>query len=266
MTYRSNPRVILITGTSKGIGYHLATHYLALGDFVIGCSRSESTISNKNYKHHSVDISNGKSIHSMFADIRRNKKKLDVLVNNAAVNPEISFSVLINSDSIARAFETNIIAVMKICQEAVKLMSRKKKGRIINISSMAAKLEMPGESVYTSTKAALNAYTMVLAKEVNALGITVNGVAPSAIRTDLSAQIDQKALMKVLSRNAVPYFGEMEDVSILLIFLLNNEVVQLTGKSTYLGVFYVPESNIPHTGKMERKHLYHSLEKGIADS
>ena len=97
--------------------------------------------------------------------------------------------------------------------KSIKLMIRNKWGRIINISSMAAKLEMPGESVYTSTKAALNAYTRVLAKEVYSLGITVNGVAPSAIPTDLSAQINHEAIQDVLSRNAIPHFGKMDDVT-----------------------------------------------------
>ncbi|MBL0305007.1 MAG: SDR family oxidoreductase [Chitinophagaceae bacterium] len=102
---------------------------------------------------------------------------------------------------------------MLFCREAVKIMGRKKFGRIINLGSMASKHEVPGEALYTSSKAALNAYTRVLAKEVNRQGITVNVVAPSAIRTELSEKINQAALAEVLSRNAINDYGSFEDVS-----------------------------------------------------
>ena len=235
MKSKPEPRVVLITGTSRGIGRYLANHFLSKGDYVIGCSRTAGTISSERYKHYSLEITDDTSILLMFSDIRKEFKRLDILINNAAINPDIAFSVLVCSDAIHRAFETNIIAVMKICKEAVKMMVRKKKGRIINISSMAAKLEVPGESVYTATKVALNSYTKVLAKEVNAFGITVNGVAPSAIKTDLSARIDQDALMDVLARNAIPDFGEMEDVVNLIDFLVDDRSHAVTGQTIYLG-------------------------------
>lgn len=228
-------RVVLITGTSRGIGRYLANHFLNKGDFVIGCSRTASTIENDKYMHFTIEITDEANIKLMFSKMRKVYGRLDVLINNAAVNPDIAFSVLASSDAISRTFDTNIIAVMKICREAVKLMVRKKKGRIINISSMAAKLEVPGESVYTATKVALNSYTKVLAKEVNAFGITVNGVAPSVIKTDLSAKIDQKVLRDVLSRNAIPEYGEMEDVANLIDFLVDDRSHAITGQTIYLG-------------------------------
>jgi Dehydrogenases with different specificities (related to short-chain alcohol dehydrogenases) len=228
-------RVFLITGTSRGIGLSLARHYLEEGAVVFGCSRSASSIHDPKYRHLTVDISRPEGVMELFKAIRGDGGRLDVLVNNAAINPAIAFAALTTPDTISAAFGVNVIAAMNVGREAVKLMSRRKWGRIINISSMAAKLEVRGESVYTATKAALNSYTMVLAKEVYGLGITVNGVAPSAIETDLSAKIDRVTLLDVLSRNAIPEMIEMADVANLVDFLISDLSRAVTGQVIYLG-------------------------------
>ncbi|MBL0305008.1 MAG: SDR family NAD(P)-dependent oxidoreductase [Chitinophagaceae bacterium] len=81
--------VILITGTSRGIGNFLAHHFLAENYFVIGCSRSASTISNDNYYHFNVDVSDENAVMGVFKYIRAERKRLDILINNAAINPAI---------------------------------------------------------------------------------------------------------------------------------------------------------------------------------
>ena len=77
--------LILITGTSKGIGRYLVDYYLKKGSKVIGCSRSEVTNKNENYHHYQLDIANEKSIKDMFLDIRKKYKNIDVLINNAGL-------------------------------------------------------------------------------------------------------------------------------------------------------------------------------------
>ena len=96
-------------------------------------------------------------------------------------------------------------------------------------------LEVAGETVYTATKAAINSYTKVLAKEIYKSGITVNAIAPSAIETDLSAQINKDTLMEVLAKNAIPQYGKMSDVSNLTDFLIREESSAITGQIIYLG-------------------------------
>lgn len=235
MKEKSEKPVMLITGTSRGIGYFLADYYLQKGFVVIGCSRGAGAITNEAYHHFSTDISQEAGILSIFAFIRKEFKRLDVLINNAAINPAILSAALLPYETIQKTFAVNVFAPMLFCREAVKVMSRNKFGRIINLGSMASKHEVPGEALYTSTKASLNAYTRVLAKEVYRQGITVNVVAPSAIPTELSEKINQHALQEVLSRNAIPEYGTFEDVVNVTDLLIGEASKSITGQLIFLG-------------------------------
>lgn len=227
--------IILITGTSTGIGKYLAEHYLEGGDQVIGCSRRDSEIKSENYFHVNVDLQNEPDILKLFRTIRKSFDRIDAVINNAAINPYIGSAALLTMESISKTYSTNVFAPMLICREAVKLMSRKKFGRIINIGSMATHHEVPGESLYTSSKAALYAYSRVLAKEVAKINITVNILAPSAIETDLSDKVNRVKLDEVLSRNAIDAFGKMTDISNVTDLLLKEDSGAITGQVIYLG-------------------------------
>lgn len=230
-----NKPVMLITGTSKGIGKYLADYYVGRGFSVIGCSRSECDIKNENYTHITADISNEDEILSLFKTIRKDFKKLDILINNAAINPAILNVAFLPYETIQKIFKVNVFAPIMICREAIKLMSRNKFGRIINMGSMATRHEVPGEALYTSTKASMNVFTRVLAKETGNTGITVNVVAPSAIDTDLSKAINQEALAEVLNRNAIKKYGDLADITNTIDYLIKDESKSVTGQIIYLG-------------------------------
>ena len=205
--------VMLITGTSKGIGKYLADYYLNKGFIVFGCSRSASEIENDNYIHIIADISHEHEIINIFKIIRKDYKRLDVLVNNAVVNTSDLNVALLPFKTIEYTFKVNVFAPILICREAVKLMSRNKFGRIVNIGSMLSRHEIPGTALYTTTKSALIAFTRVLSKEVYSLGITANVLSPSAIKTELSENVKQDVLMELLNRNAIKEYGALIDIS-----------------------------------------------------
>ncbi|MBO3699763.1 SDR family NAD(P)-dependent oxidoreductase [Roseivirga sp. E12] len=227
--------VVLITGTSRGIGRYLVEYYCSKGNKVIGCSRNDSIFSADNYQHIQLDVSDEPAVQNMFRSIRKEYNQLDVLINNAAVNLTLSPVYALTKDSVLRTMEVNFVSTVLMSKMAVKLMSKNTFGRIINIGSMASKLEVKGESIYSASKAAINTFTRVMAKEVHRLGITCNVVAPSAIETELSKQIDPEALKEVLSRNAVSEFGRFEDISNTIDFLLSQESNAVTGQIIYLG-------------------------------
>jgi len=227
--------VMLVTGTSRGIGKYLANYYLNNGFRVIGCSRSTCEIVNEDYTHVCIDISSDAEILNLFKMIRKDFKRLDVLINNAAINPMISNVVLLPYDTIQKIYKINVFAPILFSREAIKLMGRHKYGRIINMGSMATKHEVAGEALYTSTKASINAITRVLSKEVINMGITVNVLAPSVIETDLSKAINQDALMEVLKRNAINQYGDLIDISNLIDCLIKEESKAITGQIVYLG-------------------------------
>ena len=228
-------QIFLITGTSRGIGNYLANYYLQLGHTVIGCSRSRSTILNNQYKHYEINLANEDEILEMFKSIRKEYKTISVLINNAAINPAIIMAPLLPYETISNTFKVNVFATMLCTREGIKLMLKNKFGRIINLGSMASKHEVPGESLYTATKSAINAYTRVVAKEVAKMGISVNVVAPSAIETELSKKINRDALNEVLSRNAIKEFGDFSDVSNIIDTLIKPESKSITGQLIYLG-------------------------------
>jgi 3-oxoacyl-[acyl-carrier protein] reductase len=228
-------RVMLITGTRKGIGKYLAEYYVKRGFRVIGCSRSPVEYELENYRHFCLDISDESKIVQMFVEIRESYEKLDVVINNAAINPSIIPAILMPTSSLNSSFQVNFLGTFLVSREAAKLMMRGQFGRIINFASMAVRLEVPGESIYTATKAAVISFSRVFAKEIHRLGITCNVVAPAAIETDLSAAVDADALAEVLKRNAVQSFGEMADVSNTIDWLIKPESQAITGQVIYLG-------------------------------
>jgi len=231
----SSKLVFLITGTSRGIGKALASYYLDLGHIIFGCSTGNATIEHANYSHFKIDLSNHDEVISLVQFVRKNSDRLDVLINNAAINPAILPSVLLPTETIKKVYDVNVITPFLLCRESVKLMKRNKFGRIINFGSMATRHEVSGESLYTSSKAALNAFTKVISKEVYQFGITANVISPSVIKTDLSEKINQNALNEVLKRNAIPNYGVTVDIINVINFVLKKESNAITGQLIYLG-------------------------------
>lgn len=228
--------VLLVTGASRGIGRHLVEHYAGRGYQVVGCSRSEFVRDDlPSYTHIVADVSVEEQVVALFKQIRWTYGRLDAVVNNAGENPTLSLALLTSSSAAARTMSSNLMGTFLVSREAVKLMMRRKTGRIINLGSMAVRHEVVGESIYSASKAAVHAFTRVLAKEVYAHGITCNVVAPAAVATGMTAAVDPDALQAVLARNAIPDQGTMEDVSNAVDWLLLPASSAITGQIIYLG-------------------------------
>jgi len=215
--------VILITGTSRGIGKALAEHFLGRGWLVVGCSRGEAAVSDPGYTHVRADVSKEEGAAEVFKTIRETHGRLDAAVNNAAINPTLSLALMTTAKNASETMTVNFLGVFLVCREAAKLMMRRKKGRIVNLGSMAVRHEVSGESVYTASKAAVNAFSRVLAKELAPSGITVNVVSPAAVETDMMKSVDPKALAEVLKRNAIPKPGTFADVASAVEWLVGPE-------------------------------------------
>ena len=227
--------VIIITGTRKGIGKELAEYFIADGHHVIGCSRGETSIERPNYEHHSLDITNEIAIKTFYSQIRKKYGRLDVLINNAAVNNALAPIALVSYNAAATTMNTNFMGSFLMSREAIKLMMKNSFGRIVNMGSMAVKYEEKGEAIYTASKAAVLAMTKIMAKEVFQYGITCNAVSPSAIKTDLMDNIDPDALNVVLKRNAIPEMGTTKELIDTLKWLISPQADKITAQNIYLG-------------------------------
>lgn len=227
-------RRILITGTTRGLGRYLAEHYLELGDLVVGCGRSASTISHDRYTHQQVDITRDESVSAIFTALRAEPGGLDVLINNAGTATMNAFA-LTPLSTIRRVMDTNFFAAAAMTHGAIRFLRRSNSARIVNITSVAVPLRLEGEAVYAASKSALEVFTRVIAREVGALGITCNAVGPSVIRTKLTEGVPAEKLDRLVRGQAVPREATGADVANAIDFLLKPESSLITGQVVYLG-------------------------------
>ena len=190
----TNGKVALVTGASRGIGracaiklgeagYKVAVNYnsneAAANEVVekIKAAGSEAVAIKAN-------VSDLAQVKTMMREVINAFGQLDVLVNNAGIVKD-EFVLMMNPDTIDQCLDLNIKGYMYCTQQAVLKMFSKKQGVIVNVSSVSSKLAVPGQSVYSATKGAVNSMTATMAKELAPYGIRVNAVAPGFIATDM---------------------------------------------------------------------------------
>jgi len=182
--------ISIVTGSSRGIGRAIASHYLERGHIVIGISRSAGDLEHDDYHHYQSDIADEKALRATFDEIESLFGTISNLINNAGIS-SLNHSLLMPIAAAKKIFDVNFFGCYIACQEAARLMQKKKHGRIVNFSSIAVKNSSEGLSAYASSKAAVEQLTKILAKEYAPFGITVNCVAPSFVETDLSRGIPE---------------------------------------------------------------------------
>ena len=227
-------RIIIITGTRKGIGRYLAEQYLKEGDIVYGCSRRICDIEHPNYHHTRLDVSDEVDVVSFVRNVYKNHKHIDVLINNAGC-ASMNHFLLTPYDTAKKVFNTNFFGTFLMCREVAKYMVKNKSGRIVNYSTVAVALNLHGELVYSASKAAIEQLTRVLADEIGESGITVNAVGPTPIDTDLIKNVPENKLQDLLSHQCIKRFGQFEDVKNVIDFFLKPESNFITAQTVYLG-------------------------------
>jgi 3-oxoacyl-[acyl-carrier protein] reductase len=226
--------VVLVTGSSKGLGRYLAEHFLERGAHVEGCSRGAAEWSHDRYTHHQADVANEASVRRMLREVRRRHGRLDVLINNAGT-ASMNHALLTPVESADRIYQTNVRGVFLCSREAAKLMQQRRSGRIVTVSTVAVPLLLEGESLYAASKSAATTFTQVLAREVAPLGITCNVVGSPPLDTDLVKNVPSEALARIRERLAVQRPATMTDVAHLIDFLCEASSDAITGQVIYLG-------------------------------
>lgn len=242
--YNASVKTLLITGASRGIGaatarlaaergYSLCLNYrtnAAAADMLV----EEIKAKGGNAIAVQADVGSEPDVIRMFHDVDKAFGGLSALVNNAGIVEQQSRLEAMNPARLQRIFATNVIGGFLCAREAVSRMSTRNGGKggvIVNVSSMAAKLGAPGEYIdYAATKAALDAMTVGLAKEVAGESIRVNGVRPGIINTEIHASGGEPNRVERV-KDSIPLkrAGQPEEVAKVILWLLSDEASYCTG-------------------------------------
>lgn len=231
--------VAIVTGASRGIGKACAIRlakdgYTVVVNFSHNEAKAEETLNEikalgGNGMIYKVDVSNRDEVNKMVRDVAKEYGSIDVLVNNAGVVRD-QFLLMMTKESLDECFELNVKGYFYMAQACALKMFKKKKGVIINMSSVSGQFSLPGQSVYGATKGAINQMTATLAKELASYGIRVNAVAPGFIETEMLDAIPEdkkEEYLKVIPQHKL---GTTEDIASLVSFLASDESKYITGQ------------------------------------
>jgi len=238
-------KVAVVTGASKGIGASIATHLAAEGAAVVvnyssskeGADRVVKEITSKGGKAVAVraNLSKPAEIEHLFGETKKTFDKLDILVNNAGVY-EFAPIEEVTPEHFHKMFDLNVLGLILATKEAVKYFGSGG-GSIINISSVAATSAPATTSVYSATKAAVNAVTRSLAQELGPRKIRVNSINPGMVETEgvHSAGIADSDFRKsVEATTPLGRIGQPQDIAPAAVFLASSDSAWITGESFYI--------------------------------
>ncbi len=230
-------KIALVTGGSRGIGAAIALRLAAEGATVAISYNSNKTAADKVVQQVSelgskaiavkANASSKEDNDALIAEIKK-LGKVDILVNNAAILEGGPIDA-VKIDQYDRLFDTNVRGV--VATTIAALNNFNDGGRIINISSGAARANMPGFSFYAATKGAMEALTRGWAQDLGARRITVNAVAPGATVTDMMEQgLPSEMLPIIVEKTALKRLGKPEDIAAAVAFLASSDGAWITGR------------------------------------
>ncbi len=228
----------LITGGSRGIGKAVSKKLAEDGFFVVINYRTNREEAEKtlaeiktvggNGELLQFDVSKPEEIETALEKYSKNhpENHIEILVNNAGIRKD-NLQVFMGNDEWNDVINTNLNSFFYITRRLLKDMLVNKFGRIINMVSLSGLKGMPGQTNYSAAKGGIIAATKALAQEIAAKKVTVNAVAPGFIKTDMTADLDEKELKKMIPMRR---FGKPEEVAELVSFLASEKSAYITGE------------------------------------
>ncbi|MGE0267186.1 MAG: 3-oxoacyl-[acyl-carrier-protein] reductase [Candidatus Omnitrophota bacterium] len=236
---RFKNKVVMVTGSTRGIGKEIARSFAFEGAVVIILGRDAElarTVCAEIVKEglqadsFACDVTNLANVNEIVNKILDKYRGIDILVNNAGITKDNLLLRMSESDW-DDVMNINLRGVFNCTKVITKIMLKAKKGRIINISSIIGMIGNTGQANYAASKAGMIGFTKSVAKEFASRGITVNSVAPGYIETDMTAQLKNSAQEYLLKKIPLGKFGKPSDVAGTCLFLASDEASYITGQT-----------------------------------
>ncbi|TLY54258.1 MAG: acetoacetyl-CoA reductase [Gammaproteobacteria bacterium] len=231
-------RIAYVTGGMGGIGTAICRRLCKEGHTVIagcgpGSERKERWLREMRSQGFNIHASEGNvsewdSTKRAFEQARAEVGEIDILVNNAGITRDGTFQKMTN-EAWHAVIETNLNSLFHVTKQVIDGMLERGFGRIINISSVNGQRGQYGQTNYSTAKAGIHGFTMALAQEVAARGVTVNTVSPGYIGTDMVRAIRPDRLDKIVSGIPVKRLGEPEEIASIVAWLTSDEAAFATG-------------------------------------
>jgi 3-oxoacyl-[acyl-carrier protein] reductase len=232
-------RVAIVTGGARGIGKAIALAFAREGARVVLVDVDEEmleTLKNEIKKRKGVaiaascDITKSAEVKAMVEKVQKAFGRVDILVNNAGIIRRGTIETITEEDW-DKVIEVNLKGTFNCSKAVVETMKQQRYGKIINVSSIAGKMgDITSAPGYGPSKAGIDALTKTLARQLAQYGINVNGVAPHAIETEMSAQWPPQRRKEIIASIPLGRLGKPEDVAEAVLFLASDDASFITGE------------------------------------
>jgi len=238
MMFALQGEVVLVTGASRGIGQSIALAMGQQGATIVGTSTSEvgakgvtAALSDAGIEGRGtvLDVTHGEGVVDVVRKIEENFGTISILVNNAGITRD-NILLRMKEEEWNDIIETNLSSVFRVTKACLRGMTRARRGRVINLTSIVGATGNPGQTNYSAAKAGLVGFTKSLASEVASRGITVNAIAPGFIETDMTASLEQNRREALATAIPLGRLGVGEDVAAAAVFLASPEASYITGQ------------------------------------
>ena len=221
----TEPRTVLVTGGTRGIGLACARAFAAGGDRVAVLSRSTTT---EGFPCFACDVADADAVNETFDKVEAELGKVQVVVSNAGITRDTLLARMSDKDW-HDVLDANLTGAFHVARRAIGPMMKARWGRLIFVSSVGAYLGSPGQTNYAATKAGLIGFARSIAREYGSRGITANVVTPGPIETDMTGGLGDDWRERVAGQIPVGRFGTSEEVAAAIRFLASDEAAFITG-------------------------------------
>jgi len=234
--------IALVTGASRGIGLAIALELGRQGATVIGTATSNDgaskigdTLKAEGIKGQGLvlNVTDQGSIDTALAEIQNAWGTPSILVNNAGILRD-NLLMRMKEEEWDELLDTNLKSVFRMCKAVLRGMTKARKGRIVNISSLVGSSGNAGQCNYAAAKAGVMGFTRSLAREVGSRNITVNAVAPGFIDTDMARTLTEAQRAAVLPQIPLGRLGLAEEVAHAVGFLASPRAAYITGTTLHI--------------------------------